>query len=131
MVESGYVDLVDVGALLAVDFDVDEQLVHDGGHLLVFETLMSHDMTPVAGRVAYRQQDRLVGPLRLAERVRTPRPPVDRVCLVLQQIGTRLAGETVFMPMRSGGGHGFQPSFQSSLRIGRLRCRRLLRYVQT
>src|SRR5258708_29112910 len=40
MVEGRHVDLVDVGPLLAVDFDVDEQLLHNGGDLFVFYAFM-------------------------------------------------------------------------------------------
>ncbi len=107
MVQGRHVDLVDVGPLLAVDFDVDEQLIHDGGDLLVFEAFVGHDMAPVAGCVAYREQDRLVALLGLPERVRTPRPPVDRIGLVLQQIWARLTGEAVLAQMGSDCSHGF------------------------
>src|SRR6266849_5140019 len=108
MVQGRHVDLVDVGPLLAINFDVDEQLVHDGGDLFVFEAFVCHDMAPVAGCVTNREQDRLVALLGLAERVRTPGPPVDRIGLVLQQIWTRLMGEAVFVRMGSCGGHGFR-----------------------
>ena len=56
-----HVDLVDVGPLLAVDLDVDEQLVHHARGRLVLEALVRHHVAPVAGRVADREQDRLVG----------------------------------------------------------------------
>src|SRR5262249_52555694 len=108
MVQSRHVDLVNIGPLLAVDFDVDEQFVHDAGDLFVFEAFVRHDMAPVAGCVAYREQNRLVALLGLSERVRTPGPPVDRIGLVLQQIRTRLMGEAVFARMGSCGGHGFR-----------------------
>src|SRR5258708_9320033 len=106
MVQGRHVDLVDVGPLLAVDFDVDEQLVHDGSDPFVFEAFMRHDMAPVAGCVADREQDRLVALLGFAERVRTPRPPVDRIGLVLQQIRARLMGEAVLAQVGSDRYHG-------------------------
>ena len=55
------IDLVEVGPLLAVDFDIDEQPVHRRRDLRIFEALPRHDMAPMAGRVADRQQDRLAG----------------------------------------------------------------------
>ena len=55
-----HVDLVDVGPLLAVDLDVDEEAVHERGDLVVLERLALHDVAPVAGRVADREQHRLV-----------------------------------------------------------------------
>jgi hypothetical protein len=45
-----------------------------------------HDVAPVAGGITNREQDGLIGALCFRERIRTPRPPVDRVVLVLQQI---------------------------------------------
>src|SRR5260370_28756818 len=60
MVQGRHVDLVDVGPLLAVDFDVDEQLVHDGSYPFVFEAFMRHGMAPVARCVADRYKDRLI-----------------------------------------------------------------------
>ena len=56
----GLVDLVEVGALLAVDLDVDEVRVHRGGDLRILERLVRHHVAPVARRIADRQQDRLV-----------------------------------------------------------------------
>ena len=100
-----HVDRVDVGALLAVDLDVDEVLVHVGGGLVVLEGLALHHVAPVAGRVADREQDRpvlLAGPL---QRLGAPGVPVDRVVAVLEQVGAGLLGEAV--------GHRFQPTPQA------------------
>ena len=55
-----HVDRVEVGALFAVHFDVDEQVVHQPRRRLVLERLPLHYMAPMAGRVANREQDRLV-----------------------------------------------------------------------
>ena len=95
-VQSAHVDGVDVGALLAVDLDVDEQLVHVRGGGRVLEALVRHDMAPVAGGVADREQDRLARALGLGQRLGAPCPPVDRVVLVLQEIGAGLAGRGGF-----------------------------------
>ena len=85
-----HVDLVDVGPLFAIDFDVDEQLVHHARGGFVLEAFVRHDMAPVTRCVADRQQDRPIAALGLGERVRSPRPPVHRIMLVLQQIRRRL-----------------------------------------
>ena len=85
-----HVDGVDVGPLLAVDLDVDEQLVHHRRHFRRFEALVRHDMAPVAGGVADREQDRPVGALGLGQRLLAPRPPVHGIVGVLQQVGAGL-----------------------------------------
>ena len=95
MMQRRHVDLIDVGAFLAVDFDVDEELVHHRGGRSVLEALMRHHVAPVTRRIADREQDRLVVALGLGQRVRPPRPPVDRVVLVLEKIRARLVREAV------------------------------------
>src|SRR5262249_14383407 len=56
-----HVDLVDVGAFLAVHFDVDEEIVHHLRGCRVLEALVRHDVTPMAGGVTDREPDRPVG----------------------------------------------------------------------
>ncbi len=90
-----HVDGVDVGALLAVDLDVDEALVHHLGGLAVLERLVLHHVAPVARRVADREQDRLVLLARSGARLLTPRVPVDRVVGVLEEVRARLLREAV------------------------------------
>ena len=91
---------IDVGALFAVDLDVDEEFVHHRGSVGILEALMRHDMAPMAGGVADREQDGLVGPLGFGQRRRSPRPPMDRVVLMLEQVGARLVAEPVFGSLR-------------------------------
>ena len=91
LVQRGHVDGIDVGALLAVHLDVDEEVVHHRSGLIVLEALMRHDVAPMAGGIADREQDRLARPLGLSERLRPPGPPMYRVLLVLEQIRARLA----------------------------------------
>ncbi len=100
-----HVDLVDVGPLLAVDFDADEQVVHDRGGGVVLKTLVRHHVAPVARGIADREQDRLVGALGLGQRRRVPRPPVDRVVLVLQEIRRGFLREAVLVGGRCGRCH--------------------------
>ncbi len=97
MMQRRHIDLVDVGPLLAIDFDIDEELVHDARGCVILKAFMRHDVAPMAGRIADREQDRLVVLFGRGQRVRSPGPPIDRVVLVLQQIGAGLVGETVLM----------------------------------
>ena len=69
-----HVDAVDVRPLLAVDLDRHEAGVERVGDRRVLERLVLHHVAPVTGRVANRQEDRLV--LALAP-CRTPRRPTD------------------------------------------------------
>ena len=88
--ERGHVDVVDIRPLLAIDFDVDEKLVHETGGLGVLERLVRHHMAPVTSGVANRQEDRAVASLGLGERVGAPGPPMHRVMGVLQKVGRGL-----------------------------------------
>jgi hypothetical protein len=90
-----HVDLVDVRPLLAIDLDRYEELVHQGRDLVVLERLALHDVAPVAGRVAHREQHRLVLAAGQLEGFRAPGIPVDRIVGVLEQVGARLGGETI------------------------------------
>jgi hypothetical protein len=90
-----HVDGVDVGPLLAIDLDVDEQAVHQLGGRGILEGLVRHHVAPVARRVADRQQDRAVALPRRGQRLLPPRVPVDRVRRMLQQVRARLAGQAI------------------------------------
>ena len=86
---------VDVGPFLAVDLDVDEQLVHQRRGCLIRERLVLHDVAPVARAVADRDQERATRLLRLRERLVAPRKPVDRVVRVLEEVRARGSCEPV------------------------------------
>jgi hypothetical protein len=101
VMQRGHVDLVDVRPLLAVDLDVDEEIIHDRRGRGVLEAFMGHDMAPVARRIADREQDRLVALLGRGQRIGSPRPPVHGIVPVLQQIGAGLEGQAIFV--RRGG----------------------------
>ncbi len=90
-----HVDGVDIGAFLAVDLHVDEQLVDDLGGLRVLERLVGHDVAPMAGGVAHREQHRDVAAAGLGERLLPPGVPVDRVLPVLAQVRAGGIGEAV------------------------------------
>jgi hypothetical protein len=94
-VQGAHVDGVDVRALLAVDLDVHEVIVHHPSRHLVLEALVRHHVAPVAGRVADREQDRLAGPLGLGQGLGAPGPPVHRVVAVLEKVGAALVAQAV------------------------------------
>ena len=50
--QGGLVYDVDVGSFFPVDLYIDEQVVHQVGNFIVFETFMGHDMAPMAGGVS-------------------------------------------------------------------------------
>ena len=87
-----HVDLVDVGPLLAVDLDVDEQLVH---HARPSPRPRS-SRAPSRGTSGRPRSRPRAGSacccrLRLGRAPPVPTPPVDRIVLVLQQIRRGLA----------------------------------------
>ncbi len=90
-----HVDRIEIGPLFAIDFDVDEMLVHDGGGALVLERLVLHHMAPVTGGVADADQHRFVLALRCLQCFLPPRIPIDGIVLVLEEIGARLACQPV------------------------------------
>ena len=100
--ESRLIDGIEVGALLAVDLDVDVEVVHERGRRLALEALMGHDMAPVAGGIADGEQDRLLLGLGLGQRLGSPGLPMHGIVLVLQQIRARLLAQPV------AGGRGFR-----------------------
>ena len=85
-----HVDAVQVGAFFAVDLDVDEVLVHEGGDGFVLEGLVRHDVAPVAGGVADAEEDGLVLGAGLGRASSTPGIPVHGVMGVLEQVGAGL-----------------------------------------
>ena len=90
-----HVDRVEVRALLAVHLDRYEAFVQETPDLGVGEHLALHDVTPVTGGVADRQEDRPALLLRHAQRLAAPGVPVDRVVGVLQEVRARLPGQVV------------------------------------
>jgi hypothetical protein len=90
-----HVERVDVRALLAVDLDRDELLVHHRRDRGVLEGLALHHVAPVAGRVADRDEDRLVLAACLFERLLVPGLPGHRVPGMLEEVRRGLVGESV------------------------------------
>ena len=97
-----HVNLVEIRPFLAIHFDADKMAIHDGGDRRVFKRLPLHHMAPVTGRVADRQQDRLVRRPGGGQRFRPPGIPIDGVIGMLQEIGTGLGMEPVRLAVRCG-----------------------------
>src|SRR5436309_2789780 len=79
----------------SVDVDRDEVLVHQPRRRDVLERLVLHDVAPVTGGVADREQNRLVLFTRARERFVAPRVPVHRILCVLQEVRARFCGQPV------------------------------------
>ena len=71
-------------------------------------------MAPVAGRVADREKDGLVLLLGLREGLDTPGIPVDRIVLMLFEVGTEFLGEAVFLHETTSNEQGNYPEMLSS-----------------
>src|SRR4051794_21008226 len=93
--ERTHVNMVDVRPLLPVNLDVDEERVHHRRDFRILKALVGHDMAPVTGGVADREEDWPVQALGFGERLRPPFPPRDRVVPVLLQVRRRRLRETV------------------------------------
>jgi hypothetical protein len=89
--------VVEIGALLPVDLDVDEELVHGRRDGLVLERLVLHHVAPVARRVADGEEDGFVLRLRLVQGLGAPGVPVDGVVRVLEQVGGRRRRQVVLV----------------------------------
>ena len=83
-----HVDIVQVRALLAVDFDADKMGIHDGCCRCIFKTFLFHHMAPMASRVADGYQDGFVFFICSRQSLWTPGVPIHGVVRVLQEVGT-------------------------------------------
>ena len=109
-VVGGLINLIQIGALLAVHLDVDVQLVHDARGVRVLERFMSHDVAPMTGRVADGEQYGFLLTPRFFQCLWAPGMPVHRVVSVLQQIGTGLVAEMIGVLGRVHEGSGLRNS---------------------
>src|ERR1051326_5141705 len=95
-----HIDFVHIRPLFAIDFDADEIFIEERRDLFVFERLAFHHMAPMAGRISDAEKDRLILFPRLGESLLTPRIPIHRVMLMLQQVRRFLARQPIGMRMR-------------------------------
>src|SRR5438105_4522486 len=111
------VDAVDVGTLLAVDFDVDEVLVEKARGGLVFEALFPQSVAPMTRVVSYTQVNRLFFGACPLERFAAPRVPLDWIVCMLPQVWARLSREMVRVLRRAVAVEvaDFHPDLQSRL----------------
>jgi hypothetical protein len=89
------VDVIEVGAFFAVDFDVDKEVVHERGDGLVFEAFVRHDVAPVARGVADGKENRLIETLGGGEGLGAPGEPIDGIGGVLEEVGRDFVDEAV------------------------------------
>src|SRR5262249_46551476 len=87
--------MIYVGALLAVDLDVYEKLIHHDRGRFVLKAFVRHHMAPMARRVADRKQDRFVLRLGFLKRRGAPHPPMHGILGVLQKIRARRLAKLV------------------------------------
>ena len=78
-----HVHLIDIGTLLPVDLEANEMGVHEGGRFLVFESLMLHHVAPMACAVTHTDEHEFSCVLCFPPSIGAPRPPMDRIVLVL------------------------------------------------
>ena len=52
--------MIQVGPLLSVDLDIYKMFIHNGSRFRMLKTFALHHVTPVTGRIANADQDRLV-----------------------------------------------------------------------
>ncbi len=97
-----HADGVDVGALLAIDLDAHEALVHQRRDCRILERLVGHHVAPMARRVADRDEQRAILGAGALEGLLAPWEPVNGVLRMLEQVGRGLLGKPV--------GHRFEPT---------------------
>jgi len=83
-----HVDLIQVGALLAVHLDADKVRVQQPGDLLILERFVCHHMAPMTGGVANAQKDGFVLGAGPQQGLLSPRIPVNRIASMLAQVRT-------------------------------------------
>ena len=102
----GHHEFVHVRPLLAIHLHRNARLVQDAGRHHALEALALHHVAPVAGAVANGHEERHLPATRLGDGLRTPRPPVDRVVRMLQQVRALGAGQAVGGAVRMSGNPG-------------------------
>ena len=81
--------------LVAIDEHRNEVGVDERADRRILKRLARHDVAPVAAHISDREEDRLVLALRLRERFRSPRIPIDGIRRVLEKVTARRAAEVI------------------------------------
>ena len=90
-----HINRVDVWSLFTIDFDVDEQLIHERSSFDIFKTLVGHDMTPVARRISNREKYWLTGCAGESKSILSPRIPINWVFAMLAKVRADLVTEAI------------------------------------
>ena len=90
-----HVNGVDVWSLFAVNFDIDEQLVHERSSFDIFKTFVGHYVAPVTRRIANRQKNRFSCCACESKSVFSPRIPIDRIVAMLAKVGADFVTEAI------------------------------------
>ena len=77
---------VNIGTLLPVHFYGNEALVQGGCRRRIGKDFRCHHVAPMAGRVAYAHEQGLASLLRIAQDLRSPLLPPDRIVGMLAQV---------------------------------------------
>jgi hypothetical protein len=95
LLHGAHVHRVDVRPLFAIDLDRDIMAVQEARDFFVLEGLALHDVAPVTGRIADRQEYRATEPRRFGKGLVAPGKPVHRIVRMLQQVGAALQQQPV------------------------------------
>jgi hypothetical protein len=93
-----HVDLIQIRSFFTVDLNADEPFIHQLCNLLIFKTLLLHHMTPMAGRVADTEKDRLVLLPGSAQSLLSPGKPIHRIVGMLQKVRAGLVNQAIREP---------------------------------
>ncbi len=102
----GQVGGVDIRAFFPIDLDGDEVTIENVCNLPILEAFVSHDVAPVAGRVADGEEDGLFLRGGSGEGRIPPGIPADGIFRVLQQVGALLENQAVVVFATVGGKAG-------------------------
>ena len=89
--------MIDVRTFFPVELDGDEMLFQKLADRLVFKRFPLHHMAPVAGAIANAQQDWFALRFGAGKGFLSPRIPVYRIVLVLEQVGAFFRGKAIGM----------------------------------
>ena len=94
-ISSELINFIDIGALLPIDLDIDEEPIHERSRRLILEAFVRHHMAPMARGIADGEQNRLSGVACEVEGVIVPRVPINGVFSVLEEVRAGFVAEAV------------------------------------
>ena len=90
-----HINVINIWALFSVELYGHKMLIQVSCDLLIFERFTSHNMTPVARRVAHTEQNRLILFYRFSKGLFSPRVPIYRLISVKLQVRRGFVNEVV------------------------------------